>query len=105
VKVYDYDEDHAPLLPAGTLIHVIAEFDTTPDNENVVDPRNWQGLGHRSIDNMAIVFLPGIQLSDDEFAEEIASRRERMDLAVGESMLGCPLCGFAEIPSSRRAAR
>jgi hypothetical protein len=104
VKVYNYDEDHAPLLPAGTLIHVIAEFDTTPDNKNVIDPRNWQGLGHRSIDNMAIVFLPGISLSDEEFAAEMATRRERMGLAVGESMLGCPLCGFAELPASRRSA-
>jgi len=104
VKVYNYDEDRAPLLPAGTLIHVIAEFDTTPDNKNVVDPRNWQGLGHRSIDNMAIVFLPGIALSDEEFAQEIANRRARMGLAPGQGMLGCPLCGFEELPASMRAA-
>jgi hypothetical protein len=104
VKVYDYHEDHAPLLPAGTLIHVIAEFDTTPDNKNVIDPRNWQGLGHRSIDNMAIVFLPGIPLTDEQFADEIARRRERLGLAVGESMLGCPLCGFEELPATRRTA-
>lgn len=104
VKVYDYDGDHAPLLPAGTLIHVIAEFDTTPDNKNVVDPRNWQGLGHRSIDNMAIVFLPGIPLSNEEFAQEIAERRARMGLAVGESMIGCPLCGFVELPARLRTA-
>jgi hypothetical protein len=104
VKVYNYDEDRAPLLPAGTLIHVIAEFDTTPDNKNVVDPRNWQGLGHRSIDNMAIVFLPGLALSDEEFAQEIANRRARMGLAPGQGMLGCPLCGFEELPASMRAA-
>jgi hypothetical protein len=95
VKVYNYDEDLAPLLPAGTLIHVTAIFDTTPENENVVDPRNWQGLGHRSIDNMAIVFLPGLVLDDEEFAEEMANRVERLGLAPGETMLGCPLCGMA----------
>ncbi|MEX2048114.1 MAG: hypothetical protein WEB90_00890, partial [Gemmatimonadota bacterium] len=102
VKVYNYDEDHAPLLPAGTLIRVIAEFDTTPDNRNVVDPRNWQGLGHRSIDNMAIVFLPGITLTDEEFAREIAVRRERLGLAPGQAMPGCPLCGLTELPAARR---
>jgi hypothetical protein len=98
VKVYSYDPDYAPLLPAGTLIHVTARFDTTPDNANVVDPRNWQGLGHRSIDNMAIVFLPGVTLSDEDFAAEVARRRAIHQLAEGEAMLGCPLCGFSEVP-------
>lgn len=102
VKVYNYAEDAAPILPRGTLLHVIAYFDTTPDNTNVVDPRNWGGLGHRSIDNMAIVFLPGLVLSDEEFAEEMAARRERLGLAEGEGMLGCPLCGFAKLPTSPR---
>ncbi len=102
VKVYNYAEDVQPLLPRGTLLHVTAYFDTTPDNKNVVDPRNWGGLGHRSIDNMAIVFTPGLVLSDEEFAEEVAKRRERLGLAKGEGMLGCPLCGFEELPASRR---
>ena len=102
VKVYNYAEDAAPLLPRGTLLHVTAYFDTTPDNKNVVDPRNWGGLGHRSIDNMAIVFTPGLVLDDEQFAEEVAKRRERLGLAKGEGMLGCPLCGFEELPANRR---
>ena len=72
-----------------------------PDNTNVVDPRNWTGLGHRSIDNMAIVIMPTIVLSDEEFAEEMATRREQLGLAEGEGMLGCPLCGFVELPGGR----
>lgn len=101
VKVYNYDEDHAPLLPKGTLLHITAYFDNTPDNTNVVDARNWSGLGHRSIDNMAIVIMPTIVLSDEEFAEEMATRRERLGLGEGEGMLGCPLCGFIELPGGR----
>ena len=58
VKVYKYGDDAAPLLPKGTLLHVTAYFDNTPSNKNVVDPRNWGGLGHRSIDNMAILIAP-----------------------------------------------
>ena len=102
VKVYNYAEDAAPLLPRGTLLHITAYFDNTPDNKNVVDPRNWSGLGHRTIDNMAITFLPAIALSDEEFAEEMAARREKFGLAPGEGMLGCPLCAFEELPASVR---
>ena len=99
VKVYKYGEDASPLLPKGTLLHVTAYFDNTPSNPNVVDPRNWGGLGHRSIDNMAILFAPGITLSNEEFQEEMSTRRERLGLADGETILGCPLCGFEELPA------
>jgi len=102
VKVYNYAEDAAPLLPRGTLLHVTAYFDTTENNTNVIDPRNWGGLGHRSIDNMAIVFAPGLTLNDEQFAEEIAKRRLRLGLAKGEGMLGCPFCGFEQLPGNGR---
>lgn len=103
VRVYKYADDVAPLLPKGTLLHVTAYFDTTPANRNVVDPRNWQGLGHRSIDNMAIVIAPTIVLSDQEFQEEMARRRQKLNLAKGQAVLGCPLCGFEQLPKLSRA--
>lgn len=102
VKVYSYHPDYAPLLPAGTLVRITAYFDTTSDNRNVVDPRNWQGLGHRSIDNMAITFLPGVTLTDAEFAAEIARRRAVHGLAEGQAMVGCPLCGYANPPLAQQ---
>ncbi len=104
VKVYKYGEHAAPLLPKGTLLHVTAYFDNTATNPNVVDPRNWGGLGHRSIDNMAILFAPGIKLSDEEFREEMVTRREQLGLGPGETVLGCPLCGFEELPAPRMPA-
>jgi hypothetical protein len=100
VRVYKYKDDAAPILPKGTLLHITAIFDTTPANRNVIDPRNWQGLGHRSIDNMAIVFIPTIILSDDEFKQEMAARRKHLNLAKGQASLGCPLCGFEELPKT-----
>ena len=106
VRVYKYEDDAAPLLPRGTLLHVTAYFDTTAANRNVVDPRNWGGLGHRSIDNMAIMIAPTITLSDEEFQQEITARLQRRNLAKGQAMLGCPLCGFDELPAGvRRPAR
>ena len=100
VRVYRYDDDAAPLLPKGTLVKATSYFDTTPSNTNVVDPRNWQGLGHRSIDNMSVVIANPIMMTDEEFAEEMQMRRERLNLAKGESVAGCPLCGFEELPAA-----
>jgi hypothetical protein len=98
VRVYTYADAAAPLLPKGTLLHVTAYFDTTSNNKNVVDPRNWGGLGHRSIDNMAILIAPAIALSDEEFEQEMAIRRERLKLAKGAAAPGCPLCGLDKLP-------
>jgi len=98
VKTYQYADDAAPLLPRGTILHVIAYFDNTPANKNVVDPRNWSGLGHRSIDNMVILIAQGLPLTDEQFAREIAARRERLHLSEGQTVIGCPLCGFSTLP-------
>ena len=105
VKVYHYDDNSAPLLPKGTLLHVTSYFDTTASNKNVIDPRNWQGLGHRSIDNMSILIASPLALTDEQFAEEMQIRRERLNLAKGETVPGCPLCGFEELPKSMRTAQ
>jgi hypothetical protein len=105
VRVYKYGDDAAPLLPKGTLLHITAYFDTTPNNRNVIDPRNWGGLGHRSIDNMAILIAPTIILTDEEFRQEMAARRKRLNLAKGQTVLGCPLCGFDELPAIGTPAR
>ena len=103
VKTYAYADDAAPLLPRGTILRAIAHFDNTHANRNVVDPRNWSGLGRRSMDNMLIAINQGIQLTDEEFAREIAERRTRLGLREGETVPGCPMCGFVRIPPPRPA--
>ena len=35
VKVYNYEDDAAPLLPAGTIVHIIGWYDNSAKN-----PRN-----------------------------------------------------------------
>ena len=57
-------------------------------------PRNWSGGGHRSVDQMFINLMRGVYLTDEEFAEELAKRREALDLADGDTVVGCPLCGI-----------
>ena len=102
VKVYNYADDAKPLLPKGTLLRMVAFFDNTPSNRNVIEPRNWSGLGHRTIDNMALNVGSGVTLSDEEFQAEVAKRRERLGLAKGETVPGCPLCGVEEFPAMNR---
>jgi hypothetical protein len=98
VRIYTYADDAAPLLPKGTILRVTGYFDNTPANKNVSDPRNWSGLGHRSIDNMMINIGQVMSLTDEEFQQEMAQRRQKLHLTDGQTVIGCPLCGYARMP-------
>jgi hypothetical protein len=96
IRAYQFANDSMPLLPKGTILHGIGYFDNTPANPNIVDPRNWTGFGHRSVDNMLLHIGPGgIALSEAELRREVETRREVLGLADGETVIGCPLCGVA----------
>jgi mono/diheme cytochrome c family protein len=101
VRAYQYEDDATPLLPRGTILRVTGYYDNTPANRNVVDPRNWSGLGHRSIDNMNILIMQAVSLSDEAFQQEVAARRALLKLRPGEDAPGCPLCTFDRIPAPR----
>jgi mono/diheme cytochrome c family protein len=105
VRAYQYEEDSAPLLPRGTILRVTGYYDNTPANRNVADPRNWSGLGHRSIDNMNILIMQGVPLTDEQFQAEVTARREKLKLKPGEDAIGCPLCTFDSIPLPRAPSR
>ena len=94
VRVYTYEDDTAPLLPAGTILRLVGYFNNSPSNPNVPDPRNWSGDGQRSVDQMFINLARGIYLTEEEFAEEIAVRREKLGIERGDLVVGCPLCGL-----------
>jgi hypothetical protein len=93
VRIYTFADDAAPLLPKGTILRITGTFDNTPANKNVADPRNWSGLGHRSIDNMMNQLGEVQLLTDEEFEREMVERRQQLGLKEGQSVLGCPLCG------------
>jgi hypothetical protein len=92
VRVYKYEDDAAPLLPKGTILHLTGYFNNTLTNPNVADPRNWSGSGHRSVDNMFINLLQAIYMDDDEFAVEVAKRDAQLQLTGGTD-IGCLTCG------------
>lgn len=77
VKVYVYDDDVAPLLPAGTILHITGWFNNSASNPRVVDPRNWKGAGERSINDMFFMLSKFLPLTDEEFKEEVAAREAK----------------------------
>ena len=77
VKVYHYEDDVTPLLPAGTVLKVTAWYDNTAGNPRVADPRNWKGWGSRSIDDMMFLLSRVIWLTEDEFQAELAARADK----------------------------
>ena len=91
VKQYVYDDDAAPLLPKGTIVHLIGFLDTTPANKNPADPRNWAGGGRRSIANMFIDLGYSVALTEEQFQAEMAKRRAKMS-SRNDYDIGCPLC-------------
>jgi len=105
VRGYAYADDAAPLLPKGTILHITGFMDNSPSNKNIPDPRNWQGYGNRSIANMFIDLGQGVSLTDEQFQDEMAKRREKLHLTKNDDVIGCPLCLVAPPSASSATAR
>jgi hypothetical protein len=103
VKQYVYDDQAAPLLPKGTIVHLIGFLDTTPANKNPADPRNWAGGGRRSIANMFIDLGYSVALTEEQFQEEMEKRRQNMK-SRNEFDIGCPLCWAPPLPKTQTTA-
>ena len=94
VRGYTYTDDSAPLLPKGTIVHMIGYVDNSPSNKNVPDPRNWTGSGNRSVTNMFLELGNNVSMTDAQFQEEMMKRRALHPGA--DHFLGCPLCSVAD---------
>ena len=94
VRGYTYTDDSAPLLPKGTIVHMIGYVDNSPANKNVPDPRNWTGSGNRSVTNMFLELGNNVSMTDAQFQEEMMKRRALHPGA--DHFLGCPLCSVAD---------
>jgi hypothetical protein len=73
-------------------------MNNTAGNENIPDPRTWQGSGNRSVSNMFIDLGERVTLTDEQFVEEMAERVETFNLTKNDYLIGCPLC-LATIPT------
>lgn len=92
VRGYTYADHTAPLLPKGTVLHIVGYMNNTRTNPNVPDSRNWQGSGNRSVTNMFIDLGMRVALSEEQFLQEMADRREQLNLGPNDHQIGCPLC-------------
>jgi hypothetical protein len=101
VKQYTYADDAAPLLPKGTIVHIIGFLDTTPANRNLADARNWAGGGRRSVANMFINLGYSVSLTEEQFQAEMAKRRAGMKNR-NDFDIGCPLCWAPPVAPPQR---
>ncbi|HYA16094.1 MAG TPA: hypothetical protein VEF06_01440 [Bryobacteraceae bacterium] len=74
---YIYADDAAPLLPAGTVLHMIGIHDNTAANPRNPDPNAWVGYGERSVDDMVQVWLDLVYLDDADFKKAVEERKAR----------------------------
>jgi hypothetical protein len=81
--VFQYNDDAQPLIPKGTILHVINYHDNSIGNRLNPDPKNWAGFGQRTVDDMAITMGEGIKLTDEEF--EQARKQRRQELAAEQN--------------------
>ena len=76
---YPYADDVAPLLPAGTMIHVISWHDNSTNNRWNPNPKNWVGGGSRSIDEMSFSWVTLTYLEEDDFRQRVEERRRNQN--------------------------
>ena len=102
VRDYRYDENHAPLIPKGAIIHTMSWFDGTAKNANLVDPRNTTVWGRRSVENMLGVNNYAYFLTEAEYQQELAERRAYLDRTKGwDTLVGCPDCWKTDTTEKR----
>jgi hypothetical protein len=74
---YIYKDEVAPLLPAGTVLHMIGIHDNTSANPRNPDPAMWAGFGERSVDDMVQVWLDIVYLDDAEYQRLVDERKAK----------------------------
>jgi hypothetical protein len=78
--VYNYADDAAPLVPAGTIIHIISWHDNSTKNKYNPDPKNWVGYGQRTVDEMGFAWVGWVDLTQQEYEQQLAERKAQQKL-------------------------
>ena len=76
---YNYADDVQPLLPKGTVIHLTSWHNNSVTNPWAADPQNWVGYGPRTTDDMSFAHISNYKLSDEEFAQHVKERLQKLE--------------------------
>jgi hypothetical protein len=79
LRSYAYADDVVPILPAGTILHVISWHNNSTSNKLNYDPTNWIGFGNRTIDDMSHIWLAYYNISEEEYKQRIAARAAKKE--------------------------
>ena len=84
---YEYADDVAPVVPAGTVVHQISLYDNTAANPSNPDPSNWVGWGERTADEMSLSRINYYYITEDEYKQKLAERaaQKKKPSAVSET--------------------
>jgi len=74
---YPYKDEVAPLLPAGTIIHITSWHDNSANNKYNPNPRNWVGYGQRSIDEMSFAWVTLTYLEKNDYEQRVQERAKK----------------------------
>ena len=75
---YNYKEEVQPLIPKGSMLHVISWHNNSETNPWAADSRNWVGFGQRSTDDMSFSWISWYELTDEEYEAAVSERRARL---------------------------
>jgi hypothetical protein len=81
---YHYAEDAQPLLPAGTILHVISWHDNSAGNRYNPDPTNWVGFGQRTIDDMSFAWITMYSLTPEEYQQAVKERQDKLKSSASQ---------------------
>jgi hypothetical protein len=82
---YVYDDDVAPVLPKGTILHIKAWHDNTASNKANPDPTQWVGWGQRSYDDMYHAHVNVTYLTQEDYDQLVAQRKKAQVTPTGNN--------------------
>ena len=75
---YIYEDDVAPLLPAGTVVVLTGWYDNTAENELTPDPEIWYARGSRTMDEMSHAWIAVTHLTDEGYQRLVEERESKL---------------------------
>ena len=75
---YIYEDDVAPLLPAGTVVVLTGWYDNSAENELTPDPDIWYARGSRTMDEMSHAWIAVTHLTEDGYRKLVEEREARL---------------------------